>query len=144
MRSTTLLIEAWTGSAWIWNYIALKWGTSNCKSDARLRKFSKCQNSIETWLVGPVWGCSSHFNEMAILQLLSLNKLATTLVKGAHPCKVSRLDFLISQTTNVAIVSKPCFTCFMTLLHNLSWSCYTNNNDMFQGMKNTCCIYMLH
>ena len=30
---------------------------------------------------------------MVILRLLFLDKLATTLVKGAHPCKVSRLDF---------------------------------------------------
>jgi hypothetical protein len=43
-----------------------------------------------------------------------------------------------------SFVSKPCFTCFMTLLQSLSWSCYTNRFDMFQGMENTCCIYMLH
>jgi hypothetical protein len=48
--------------------------------------------------VGPVRACSSHFHEMVILRLLFLGKLATTLVKGAHPCKVSRLDFLNSQS----------------------------------------------
>jgi hypothetical protein len=30
-----------------------------------------------------------------------LDKLATTLVRAAHPCKVSRLDFLISQTESL-------------------------------------------
>jgi hypothetical protein len=34
---------------------------------------------------------------MAILKLLFVDKFATTLVKGAHPCKISRLDFLNSQ-----------------------------------------------
>jgi hypothetical protein len=28
----------------------------------------------------------------------------------------------------------------MTLLQDLSLSCYTNNIDMFQDMKNTCCM----
>jgi hypothetical protein len=35
---------------------------------------------------------------MAILKLLFLDKFSTTLLKGAHPCKISRLDFLNSQT----------------------------------------------
>jgi hypothetical protein len=43
-----------------------------------------------------------------------------------------------------SFVSKPCFTCFMTLLQSLSLSCYTSRFDMFQGMEHTCCIYMLH
>jgi hypothetical protein len=34
---------------------------------------------------------------MAILKLLFLDKLAITLLKGAHPCKISRLDFLNGQ-----------------------------------------------
>jgi hypothetical protein len=32
----------------------------------------------------------------------------------------------------------------MTLLQNLSLSCDTSRFDMFLGMENTCCIYMLH
>jgi hypothetical protein len=32
------------------------------------------------------------------LILLFLDKFATTLVKGAHPCKHSKLYFLFSQT----------------------------------------------
>jgi hypothetical protein len=35
---------------------------------------------------------------MAILELLFLMKFSTTLLKGASPCKVSKLDFLIGQT----------------------------------------------
>ena len=31
--------------------------------------------------------------ELVIKQLLFLDKLATTLVKSAQPCKVSKLDF---------------------------------------------------
>jgi hypothetical protein len=32
----------------------------------------------------------------------------------------------------------------MTLLQSSSLSCYTNKLDMFQGIENTCCVYMLH
>jgi hypothetical protein len=35
---------------------------------------------------------------MTLKQLLFLNKFATTLFKGAHTCKIARLDFLNSQT----------------------------------------------
>jgi hypothetical protein len=35
---------------------------------------------------------------MAKLKLLSLDKFATTLLKGTHPCKIFRLDFLNGQT----------------------------------------------
>jgi hypothetical protein len=43
-----------------------------------------------------------------------------------------------------SFVSKPCYICFMTLLQNLSLSCYTDNIVMFQCMRNSCCIHMLH
>jgi hypothetical protein len=35
---------------------------------------------------------------MAILRLLFPIKFSTTLIKGTHPCKISRLDFSISQS----------------------------------------------
>jgi hypothetical protein len=65
--------------------------------------FSDLENFLSVgqhhnWLVSPIWACSSHFHEMTLKQLLFLNKFATTLFKGAHSCKIPRLDFLNSQT----------------------------------------------
>jgi hypothetical protein len=39
-----------------------------------------------------------HFQEMAILELLFLMSLSTTLLKVAPPFKISKLDFLNGQT----------------------------------------------
>ena len=160
---------------------------------------------MEFWLVGHVWGCSTHFHELIIKQLLFLDKLATTLVKSAPPCKISKLDFWISQTvslwgsfqvkpplegifvnliymnnvpsitlsvvkvyetiinhftqllyqflmitcdeaikqsihSNVAI---PCFIGFITFVAILNLP-HSYHVAMFQGMRNSCCIHMLH
>ena len=88
------------------------------KLQSWLRIFFIVEISMKFWLVGHVWACSTHFHELVIKQLLFLDKLATTFVKSAQPCKVSKLVFWNSQivTLQGSIQVKPSLEGILVIL----------------------------
>jgi hypothetical protein len=88
--------KSWIGM--VWELQGSKVRYMKLKIESSTEKISGWLTTVNFWLVGHFWARCGHFQELAILELLFPIKLSTTLLKVTHPCKISRLDFLNSQT----------------------------------------------